>query len=182
MGVNVYGKAFDADYKADEALFDKLGPEEFLKLKPEERPWDQTKPGAYYQDSWWGWRPLARMLCALWPEITARCTYWQSNDGDGLNALYAAKLAKALETALKDGTVADYIEARNARHRAMPDEPCKYCKATGTRTDLDDGPRQCNVCKGAGKNRPRDEAYVLDLQSVKDFAVFCRHSGGFGIH
>ena len=45
----------------------------------------KNETGEYFRNNVWGWGPLATYVCQVAPEITAKCKYWQSNDGDGLN-------------------------------------------------------------------------------------------------
>lgn len=135
MGVDVYGKAFDAEYEEDTALFDRIGVDAYLKLSPDERPWDQTRPGRYFQRAWWGWRALADFLCDNFHDITSACLHWQSNDGDGLNAFQSVRLADALDRMIETGRAARAVEARTAALRALPHEDCPLCGGTGVRTD-----------------------------------------------
>src|ERR1019366_4617701 len=66
--------------------------------------------GEHYQNSVWGWRPLADLCRQLAPEECAHCEYWHSNDGDGLNATDATALAKRLDEYLASGQTAGLIE------------------------------------------------------------------------
>ena len=214
MGVDIYGKRFDADYEADSKLCDEIGIKEWLKLPPEERPWQASKPGAYYQNSYWSWRALADFIRDHFPDIAPHCEHWQTNDGDGLHEAEAVRLANGLYAMIEDGRAADFIELRDAKLRALPDESCRLCHGTGVRTDaigddppsgglrhrdrmisedaldeLGEGlhPRRgrkgwCNGCDGRGHSRPDECSYTLTSESVKRFADFCRHSGGFEIH
>ena len=209
MGVDIYGTRFDADYEADTKLFDSVGAEEYLNLPPEKRPWRQDLPGRYFQTSWWSWRALADFICETFPEIASHCTYWHSNDGDGLNAATSVRLADGLDRMIADGSMADLIEMRRARIRNLPLRECFICHGSGVRTDelgtkdgqpfkvipedakdaWDEGPHPragqtgwCNGCDGRGNRLPRDADYPLELDQVKRFSEFCRHSGGFEIH
>ena len=60
-----------------------------------------TKQGEYFRNNvWWWWHPLASYICEVAPEIADHCDYWQTNDGDGLNAEDAAladKLQQEIE-------------------------------------------------------------------------------------
>ena len=135
MGVDVFGKVGNAEYEEDSRLFDEIGAEEHMKLAPGDRPWDCTKPGRYFQTSWWTWRPLARFMCKHFPEITSHCTYWQSNDGDGLDATMAVRLADAIDAMVESGEAADAIEKRMAGLRALPHRRCDLCHGSGVRAD-----------------------------------------------
>ena len=209
MGVDIYGKRFGAEYEADSKLFDEGGVEEYLNIPVEKRPWRQDLPGRYYQTSWWGWRALAEFICETFPEIASHCRYWQSNDGDGLNAALSVRLADGLDAMIADGSLADLIEMRRAKVRNLPMRECFICHGSGIRADeigtddgdpfkmipedardaRDEGPHPragqtgwCNGCDGRGHRLPREADYPLEFDEVKQFAEFCRHSGGFEIH
>lgn len=159
-----------------------------------------SKVGAYFRRNNWGWRPLAELVCKLAPAITRKCTYWQSNDGDGLDAARSKKLAQVLRKSLKNGTVAEAIAKRSAKLKALPDETCDWCHGSGVRRDnvgqeqgqttrlIEESghPRQgqrgwCNGCDGRGSVRPSATWYDLSLESVREFADFLDACGGFEI-
>ena len=208
MGVDIHGKAFNDAYEADSKLFDEVGVEEYLNLPPEKRPWRQDLPGRYLQSSWWSWSSLAEFICETFPGIASHCRYWQSNDGDGLNAALAVRLAGGLDKMIADGSLADLIEMRRAQVRNLPMRECCICKGSGVRNDeigtesgdpfkvipedardaWGEGPHPragetgwCNGCDGRGHRLPREADFPLEFDAVKQFAEFCRHSGGFEI-
>jgi hypothetical protein len=46
-----------------------------------------TEEGRYFRASVWSWHPLSIYVCDVGPQnIIKKCKYWQTNDGDGLNA------------------------------------------------------------------------------------------------
>ncbi len=182
MGVDIFGKAFDAEYEADSKLFDEIGAEAHLNMPPEDRPWQPGKPGRFFQTSWWTWRPMADFICREFPRLASGCTYWQSTEGDGLGARAARELGRKLKAMVEDGRMADLIALRNAALDAVPDQPCQYCRATGMRTDIKPHPTACNACGGSGALRPDATIYRFNLDDMKRFAEFCIHSGGFEIH
>lgn len=59
-----------------------------------------SEAGKYFRNTVWSWRPLATFLCERYPEETAGCSYWQSNDADGLDADTSRKLAERLRADL----------------------------------------------------------------------------------
>lgn len=162
--------------------------------------------GKYFQRNVWNWRRLAGLACTLAPEITTHCKYWQSNDGDGLNASQSRALADKLEEGVADGTVAEFIKMEDDEIAKLPREKCEICNGTGIRTDDigekngmpdkivevgpdnedQDNPRKglkgwCNGCNGYGSRRNSANMYGLDIESVAEFAKFLRASGGFQI-
>lgn len=165
--------------------------------------------GEYFRRNAWGWRSLANLVCEIAPDIAAACKYWQSNDGDGLDAAASALLADALEVALADGSAARWIAAHDARAAAAPNRPCIHCGATGVRSDdigkrmkqpervceattnLGAGPVPhpragqqgwCNGCDGRGWQEAWEKSYHVDADDVREFSAFLRASGGFEIH
>ncbi|WP_448812057.1 hypothetical protein [Agromyces bauzanensis] len=150
--------------------------------------------GSYFRNNVWWWRPLAEFVTESFPEQTEGCTYWHSNDGDGLDGEGAIALADALDAALASGAVAEYATTREATLAALPMEPCEWCHATGIRTDEVgrrnglDKPRDpvtgtggCNACSGTGQREPFARSYAFSEENVREFAAFVRASGGFAI-
>lgn len=156
--------------------------------------------GNYFRRSVWGWRPLADFCRWLAPEITAHCRHWHSNDGDGLNAANAKRLANAIVDAVADGRAATYIEKRDAKLAALPRETCSLCGGSGVRGD-EVGRKQgmitrviradghvrngqtgwCNGCDGTGSTPSYHTLYRLRLDDVAEFASFLAECGGFNI-
>lgn len=154
----------------------------------------RSEAGAYFRNSVWGWHPLAEFLLTTYPDLTATCEYWHSNDGDGLDDVRATALGAALEADLASGKVAEYARRYEVEQAALPDEECKLCHGTGVRTDEVgvkygyDKPRDeatgtggCNGCRGAGWVEAWDKNYPFDLENVTAFAQFLRDCGGFAI-
>lgn len=154
--------------------------------------------GEYFRRSVWGWRPLAEYVVTRHPQIAAGCTYWQSNDGDGLDAAGAVELAKALRADVASGRAAAYVAQRNAHLAALPRLTCRVCQGRKRRTRDDDRrlvpdlvaqgrwivPEEgivCNGCQGEGTVEDSDTHYPLEVEDLVEFAEFCATSGGFEI-
>jgi hypothetical protein len=160
--------------------------------------------GQYFRNSVWTWHPLWDYCVAVAPDLTRFVKHGHSNDGDGLHtAEEAVTLAVLLENSIASGHAAEYEQAYHAATAAMPDEPCKWCDASGIRCDavgqehgmpdklieadaLDPHPRAgqrgwCNGCNGYGHVRPFAAAYDFSVDNVRRFAAFLRASGGFRI-
>ena len=147
----------------------------FGKRKPE-----NGEEAPYFRNSVWSWHPLADYCMEVAPLVTALCENWHTNDGDGLDAEGARRLADVLELEILSGHTAEYAQRRQQELDAMPDKVCEVCKGTGKRTDMkmkDD----CNGCKGTGKQRPFETYYSFDVENVIEFAHFLRESEGFEI-
>lgn len=153
-----------------------------------------SETGEYFRNNVWWWRPLADYLTARYPDLTQGCTYWQSNDGDGLDAAGSRALADALTADLDNGTVQRHVQEYQEYLDSLPLEECGLCSGTGLRTDEVgrshgmDVPRDpqtgtggCNGCQGTGKRASVETWYHLDIDNVRAFAQFLRDCGGFRI-
>lgn len=68
---------------------------------------------AYFRNNYWWWRPVARYIQAMHPDLYAKCQYWESNDGDGLNADDAKELGRRLLEDVAIGRVENYAKTRS---------------------------------------------------------------------
>jgi hypothetical protein len=145
--------------------------------------------GKYFRNNVWWWRPLAEYCVEVAPDICAPCKYWQSNDGDGLDADGAAALATALQHEVDENRTLAYALRRASAQEQMPNEPCSICAGSGTRLpipqggagDLKTGGIKCNGCDGSGYVRPSATHYWFSVENVVRFIAFLRESGGFEI-
>jgi hypothetical protein len=158
--------------------------------------------GEYFRNNVWWWRPLAAYVCEGAPDITSACQYWQSNDGDGLNAAESLRLADALEAEITSGRCAEYAARHETALACTPKPVCRWCQGTGVRRDriaLEAGqhlrpiptddpshPRAgqigwCNGCDGTGHEEAPEAMYPFSVENVQEFVVFLRASGGFAI-
>src|SRR5262249_11406390 len=62
-----------------------------------------SKAGEYFEAAILQWLPLVEVSQHFAPKVCAACKDWDSNDGDGLDADGARRLAVALEQALVAG-------------------------------------------------------------------------------
>jgi hypothetical protein len=163
----------------------------------------KTEEGEYFRANVWGWRPLWDYCMQVHPHLVGDSPeHGHFNDGYGLDAVSASRLGFALEQDVVDGRAHAYVDARNRELASLDRPDCKYCDATGIRSDevglsmgmpdleLDElitavtGRTHgwCNVCHGEGKTDHPAADYNLDVQRISDFATFLVNSGGFGIH
>ena len=160
----------------------------------------KAEVGKYFCNNVWGWRPLAVYLCTEGPQaIVHKCSYWQSNDGDGLKATDSKKLATWLREEIASGRTATYAMEYQKEMDSKSMLDCRYCEATGIRRDAigmehgfdkrvveEDGPRKgeigwCNACHGQGKVADSDTYYLFSVENCVEFAAFLENSGGFKI-
>jgi len=157
--------------------------------------------GEYFCRKVWGWHPLWDMCLDLVHELAGRVEHGHCNDGDGLNAVDSEALGDALNEAVFDGRVAEWITDRNEIVANLPKEDCHICDSTGIRTDeigIQDGqpdkalsPEQaivlgrefgcCNGCDGKGWKEPFASWYEVEVNDATEFATFLRACGGFEI-
>ena len=159
-----------------------------------------SEVGKYFRANVWWWRPLANYIQHAAPEIAAKCQYWHSNDGDGLGVKNAKALATRLLETIENGEAEAYVKEYTDRISALPLETCTICNGTGIRTDdvgvkagwpemliTEEGhPRHgqkgsCNSCAGRGTVPHWDTYYHLNVDTIREFALFAKDSGGFKI-
>lgn len=159
-----------------------------------------SERGEYFRNNVWWWRPLWNYCEHVAPELCADVS-GHMNDGDGLDADGARRLAETLFFEIDSGRTEEYRTAYYARLSRLPRKQCEYCGGTGVRTDqvgVDNGmPEQvlepemqalvgrergwCNACQGEGKVDHWDTNYPFEVENVREFAEFLAESGGFQI-
>jgi DnaJ-class molecular chaperone len=160
-----------------------------------------NEAGEYFRRNVWGWRPLWDYCLEQHGEIAGKVKYGHSNDGDGLNDKNSKRLAGLIYDDLANGSAEAYIQARQARLAELERPECEYCNGSGVRedevgrnagmptTELSDELQillgrthgTCNGCRGEGKTDAWETHYYLDLDDLKEFAVFLENCGGFKI-
>ena len=145
-----------------------------------------SKKGEYCRNNVWWWRPLWDYCLEVGDDIipAAGAKRGHYNEGWGLNAAGAARLAERLRENIQSGLTKQYADAREKHLKSLPDEPCEICEGTGKRaTPPKTGPGRetCNGCDGKGKKRPWDTEYPFEEKNVQEFADFLNDSGGFEI-
>lgn len=145
--------------------------------------------GSYFLNTTWWWTPLAEYCSEVAPEIAGKCTYWHSNDGDGLSEGHSRMLANILQNEIDSGRTEAYARRRQLELATMPNEPCDSCHDIGTPKptpdcatgDLSKSGMTCNQCDEKGHHRPWPAEHVFCVQNVQRFANFLRACGGFEI-
>jgi len=161
-----------------------------------------TDKGEYFRNNVWWWRPLADFCIERYAdEVGFDGEGWHFNDGRGLNATKAKKLARLLRDDLDNGSVLMYELAYRERMAELPRLACGICDSTGIRTDkvgVDMGqPTKelkpevqiltgrthgwCNGCDGVGTTEHWMASYPFDCQNVREFCEFLENCGGFEI-
>lgn len=146
-----------------------------------------SEEGSYFRRSVWGWHPLWELCEDFMPDLTSKVKYGHTNDGDGLGAADSVRMADVLVGLLDAGKIREYCKLRDETLEGLPDETCRFCGGTGTRTDkvgVDLGyaaRSYCNGCAGRGKVRPWATHYGVTEEDVVEWVAFLRSCGGFSI-
>lgn len=148
-----------------------------------------TEEGKYFRNNVWWWHPLANYIIAAAPEIAERCKLWHTNDGDGLDAADAVRLADVLQREIDAGRTLAYARRYTSDLERMPNEKCGICSGTGTRLpvpqvgagDPTTTGIKCNSCDGTGYVRSLATNYPFAVDNVREFITFLRGCGGFRI-
>jgi DnaJ-class molecular chaperone len=82
---------------------------------------------------------------------------------------------------ITEGHTGRYEKEYKERLASLPLEKCEFCRGTGVRDD-EFVQGKCNACQGRGERESFDLNYPFEEANVKEFAEFCRESGGFKIH
>ena len=149
-----------------------------------------TEQGEYFCNNVWWWHPLAIYICEVAPEIADHCEYWQTNDGDGLNAEDSAALADKLQQEIDSGRTERFALIHAAEQELTPNDPCDLCKGTGILRPPAAGECgagdmligiKCNACDGNGFVPAFSTYYPFSVDNVRNFVAFLRGCGGFSI-
>lgn len=158
--------------------------------------------GRYFRNNVWWWHPLWDYCLNLHGDICGKVENGHFNDGDGLDADDAHLLGQRLLDDIERGTTAEYEFTYRQELAALPLVDCRWCNATGIRTDevgvtngmptqeLDEATAiilgrthgTCNACGGHGHEPSWATNYPFDVANVREFAEFLLDCGGFAIH
>ena len=126
--------------------------------------------GEYYRSNIWYWPPFVAMCRRLAPRESKGCKGWELNEGRGLNAADALRLANRLDELLADGTIAAYIEDTGEPPvTELQGNALKFIRAL-------------KIATGGGKvDAPGLAAPAVTEEDVREFIAFLKTCGGFMI-
>jgi hypothetical protein len=145
----------------------------------------RSPAGEYFRNSIWSWRPLLRYVREVAPDVVGEAEGWDYNDGAGLDADGARKLAARLRDELAAGRTRSFEQRWRHEQELTPDEDCRICAGTGRRLpppDVGAGELPCNGCASTGRVRPWSCAYPFSVENVEEFTAFLEECGGFEIN
>lgn len=140
----------------------------------------KSEKGEYFRNNISGWTPLATYVLAHVGVPKNVAKHWHYNDGVEVNEKLAIRIADTLDRLIKDGETARYEKEYREWQESLPDEVCDTCHGTGKRHDKF-AKGKCNACDGAGRVQAWQTNYSFEVDNVREFADFCRESGGFRI-
>lgn len=175
MGFDLYGKKPNGSTPPVVDWDDKKSVAAYFK-------WQDTTKGGYFRNNCWWWRPLWEFVCEVCADIITdeEKESGHTNSGHLITADQALTISARLTHLIDQGEVLKY-ERKYMHHLAsLPDEICWLCHGTGRRKDMV-VKTGCNACNGTGRKRPTECDYPFNEDNVREFATFCKYSGGFEI-
>ncbi len=126
--------------------------------------------GEYYRSNIWYWPPFVAMCRRLAPRESKGCKGWEVNDGHGLNAADALRLANRLDELLADGTIAAYIaDSGEPPVTELQARTLRFVKALTKATGNPE-------VSAPGLANP-----AVTEEDVREFIAFLKTCGGFKI-
>lgn len=160
----------------------------------------KSAAGKYFRNNVWWWHPLWSYCCEVAPQVCDDVS-GHTNDGDGLPADGAARLARVLAEELVSGRTKDFELRHTEELASLPMHTCEYCAGSGVRNDsvgVDQGMPErrltevreravgrthgwCNGCDGSGSVSDHRTSYPFSTENVAEFQRFLADCGGFTI-
>ena len=139
-----------------------------------------SETGSYFRNNCWWWRPLWHYCCVVGEDLIDEdtregCSY---NDGKGLNAIKAAKLAVILKAKIADGHTKTWKKERDLHIESLPDENCGVCNNNNRGYNKK---KDCRPCGNSGIKDNWEKNYPFEVDNVKEFSNFILDSGGFDV-
>jgi hypothetical protein len=152
--------------------------------------WHAENPGDYYQDNWWGWRPIVELIeiVNIEKDLGLDTSCYGSNDGAGpddqetCDRLADALAEKLTELILKNPELTDDSDEIYLMLGSWVNEDGSFIdkKVSDKLTeDFDYG--QLMLTGVVTKNGLAFSAHATTLGRIKRFIAFLRECGGFEI-
>jgi hypothetical protein len=144
-----------------------------------------TPSGEYFRNNVWYWRPLWDYCCSVDSTLFDKVPLAHSNDGDGLDASEARKLAFKLQEEIDSGRAEKFVNDYEAHRASLDKIPCIYCDEGGNRswpTKTGESIKKvCNACNGTRFTDSWESYYPMSLENIQSFTSFLMDCGGFRI-
>ena len=138
----------------------------------------------FVRHEYW-WRPLWDYVCKVCSDIISEeeKDLGDRNDGCFISKEKADRIADRLDSLVRDGSVLLEETAYRKMLEELPYDICHSCNGLGVAVENKYGYQgKCEMCEGKGKVKNEECPYRFGAENVKEFAWFCRQSGGFRIH
>tara|TARA_A100000172_G_scaffold78892_1_gene65037 strand:- start:128 stop:730 length:603 start_codon:yes stop_codon:yes gene_type:complete len=199
MGFDIYGlnpKVKEGSVKPtikwDDAETTQEEKEAYIEAK---RKYEDENVGEYFRNNVWWWRKLAQYIADNTGEVSGKDYHlWHENSGHEVDEDTAIRIADTLEALIKQGHTAEYqmiVEksmAEAEEHNAKIEKELKALREkviqiTGNENIAPaDYPEDYNLhWEQLYNQKSWADSYPFSVENVKDFADFCRQSGGFEI-
>ncbi|QGZ17652.1 hypothetical protein HTVC023P_gp23 [Pelagibacter phage HTVC023P] len=181
--------------KRPDNLFDESITKEEQDKYFEEREQYQNQKGTYFRNNVWWWRPLAEYVIRFTKVVSDKdAKMWHYNDQHLVNDKDAKMIAQQLDHLISSGHTkkyADDFEKIRAEIEKKNEEVEKELQefSESVRKKLNDknlAPKDFpkkdkQLWDRIFDKRDNRGSYPFSLENVKEFAEFCRYSGGFTI-
>tara|TARA_R100000697_G_scaffold80872_1_gene92974 strand:+ start:34 stop:636 length:603 start_codon:yes stop_codon:yes gene_type:complete len=199
MGFDIYGlnpKVKEGSVKPEIDWESKPSKEEQKAYFEAKEEYQKENVGDYFRNNVWWWRRLAQYV---YENVDGVCEaeedygLWHENSGHQVDEATALRIADKLEELIKQGHTAEYemkidkIMEKAIEHNAKIDKKMKALKEEVRKlTGKDLAPAEYPEVQSKKwdklyQQRKWEDSYPFAVENVKEFADFCRHSGGFEI-
>ena len=154
----VYGMIKSIDEWEDQMkMYDALNSDDKTKYWKQDQKYHKDNPGVYFRNTVWYWRPLWNYVCNVCDDLLSNKDMHGGdyNNGYKITKTKAKQISKRLYNLIEEGTVSKF-------EKHFMDEQEKLSKS-------DD------------KDTKFFSQYPFSEDNVKQFALFCKESGGFTI-
>jgi hypothetical protein len=203
MGMDVYGlnpkikKGSVKPKKLNWANFNKIGQDrkEIDKYFEEKSKFEEINKGVYFRNNVWWWRPLADYVIRFTKVVSDKdAERWHFNDNHEVNDQDAKMIAQQLEHLISTGHTKKYAEEfellrkkAEKKNEVVEKELQAFSESVKKKYNqpgwapIDFPKKEKQQWDRILQKRNSMGNYPFNLENVKEFANFCKFSGGFTI-
>jgi DnaJ-class molecular chaperone len=143
----------------------------------------KSEKGSHFGISGFWWAALEAYVLDVCSNLfkESEAHWWGVNQGTRVSGRTATAIAKRLHELLESGAVKQYERQFRKEQKARLSAPCSCVKARRKDDPKSKRKTKCHKCNGTGTIKKDGTIYPFTEETVKDFAEFCRDSGGFEI-